>query len=275
LLSSEQHAGEPSPLDHPAPLSRDFTCDYGRTEVKDSKLKWVFLVVLLGSVLTLGGCKKKVAPPPPPPPPPPPAPTATLSASPDTIQPGQSSTLTWQTQNATDVELEGVGKVGPDGSRRVSPTQSTTYRLIAKGAGGTQEATARVTVTPPPAPPPQPTATEEEMFNQNVRDIFFDYDKYDIRPDQQMTLQGDAQWLSQHPNVRFTVEGHCDERGSTEYNLALGDNRATAVKNALVTAGVSADRIRTISYGKEKPFCTESNEQCWQQNRRGHFVYQK
>ncbi|MGZ4838288.1 MAG: peptidoglycan-associated lipoprotein Pal, partial [Terriglobales bacterium] len=128
---------------------------------------------------------------------------------------------------------------------------------------------------PPPAPVPQPTAPEEEMFNQNVRDIFFDYDKYDIRPDQQTTLQGDAQWLSQHSNVRFTVVGHCDERGSTEYNLALGDNRATAVKNALVQAGVSADRIRTISYGKEKPFCTESNEQCWQQNRRGHFAYQK
>jgi peptidoglycan-associated lipoprotein len=238
-------------------------------------MKWLFFVVLLASVLALGGCKKKVAPPPPPPPPPPAAPTATLSASPDTIQPGQGSTLTWQTQNATDVTLEGVGQVGPDGSRRVSPAQSTTYRLIAKGAGGTQEATARVTVTPPPAPAPQPTATEEEMFNQNIKDVFFDYDKYDVRPDQQTAVQGDAQWLAQHPNVRFTLEGHCDERGSTEYNLALGDNRATAVKNALVQAGVSADRIRTISYGKEKPFCTESNEQCWQQNRRGHFVYQK
>jgi peptidoglycan-associated lipoprotein len=133
-----------------------------------------------------------------------------------------------------------------------------------------------VTVTPPPAPvTSQPSATEEEMFNQNIKDIYFDYDKYDVRPDQQTALQGDAQWLSQHPNVRFTVEGHCDERGSTEYNLALGDNRATAVKNALVQAGVSGERIRTISYGKEKPFCTESNEHCWQQNRRGHFAYQK
>jgi peptidoglycan-associated lipoprotein len=238
-------------------------------------LKWFLFVVLLGSMLALGGCKKKVAPPPPPPPPPPAAPTATLSANPDTIQPGQSSTLTWETQNATDVTLEGVGPVGPGGSRRVSPTQSTTYRLIAKGAGGTKEATARVTVTPPPAPPPQPSATEEEMFNQNIKDIFFDYDKYDIRPDQQGALQADAAWLSQHSNVSFTIEGHCDERGSTEYNLALGDNRANAVKNALVQAGIAANRIRTISYGKEKPFCTESNEQCWQQNRRGHLVYQK
>jgi peptidoglycan-associated lipoprotein len=88
-------------------------------------------------------------------------------------------------------------------------------------------------------------------------------------------VQADARFLNQHPNINFTIEGHCDERGSTEYNLALGDNRANAVKNALAQAGVNASRIKTISYGKEKPFCTESNEQCWQQNRRGHFVYQR
>ena len=84
-----------------------------------------------------------------------------------------------------------------------------------------------------------------------------------------------AQFLQQHANLRFTLEGHCDERGSTEYNLALGDKRAAAVKEALVKGGVNGSRINTISYGKEKPFCTESNEQCWQQNRRGHFVLQK
>jgi len=244
--------------------------------VKHSKLKWRVLVLALASTLVLGACKKKTVAPPPPPPPPPPAPTASLSAYPDTIQAGQSTTLTWQTQNATDVTLEGIGKVDPNGSRSLSPAQSTTYRLSAKGAGGTQEATARVTVTPPPPPPaPPPTVSEEELFNQNVKDIFFDYDKYDIRPDQQAGMQADASWLAQRPNVKFTIEGHCDERGSTEYNLALGDNRANAVKNALVQAGVAADRIRTISYGKEKPFCTESNETCWQQNRRGHFVYQR
>ena len=108
-----------------------------------------------------------------------------------------------------------------------------------------------------------------------MKDIFFEYDKFDISPDQQAALRGDIDFLKQHANVRFTIEGHCDERGSTEYNLALGDNRANSVKNALVQGGVSADRIKTISYGKEKPFCTQSNEQCWQQNRRGHFVYQK
>jgi peptidoglycan-associated lipoprotein len=233
-------------------------------------------LILTGAaaLLLLAGCGKKKVAPPPPPPPPPPAPTASLSANPDTIQTGQSTTLTWQTQNATDVNIEGVGAVEASGSKTVSPTDSTTYRLTAKGPGGTQEATARVTVTQPP-PPPQPTLTEEQMFAQNVQDVFFDYDKYDIRPEAQQSLQQAAAFLKQHTNISFTIEGHCDERGSTEYNLALGQKRADSAKSALVQDGVNASRIRTISYGKEKPFCTESNEQCWQQNRRAHFVLQK
>ena len=243
--------------------------------MNNRKLKAFTLFIVVAAILTLGACKKKVAPPPPPPPPPPAAPTASLSASPDTVNPGQAATLTWQTTNATDVSIDGIGPVQPNGQHAVTPSQSTTYRLTAKGAGGTQEATARVTVTPPPAPPtpPAPNKTDEQMFNENIKDIYFDYDKYDLRPDQIATLQSDAQWLSQHANVSFTIEGHADERGSTEYNIALGDNRAQAVKNALVQSGVPANRIKTISYGKEKPFCTESNEQCWQQNRRAHFVY--
>ena len=244
--------------------------------MKQQRIRWTTLVLALAAVMTLGACKKKVAPPPPPPPPPPPAPTASLSASPDTIQKGQSTTLTWATTNATDISIDGIGAVEANGSHSVTPTDSTTYHLVAKGAGGTQEATARVTVTaPPPPPPPPPSPTEEELFARNVKDIFFDYDKSDIRADQQAALQGDIDFLKQHPNINFTVEGHCDERGSTEYNLALGDSRANSVKNALVQGGVNAANIKTISYGKEKPFCTESNEQCWQQNRRGHFVYQK
>ena len=117
--------------------------------------------------------------------------------------------------------------------------------------------------------------TDEQMFAQNIKDVYFDYDKSDIRADQQSSIQADVAFLQQHSNVTFTIEGHCDERSSTEYNLALGDNRASAVKNALVSAGIAADRIKTVSYGNEKPFCTESNESCWQQNRRGHFVYSK
>jgi peptidoglycan-associated lipoprotein len=234
------------------------------------------LVIALAMIVFLAACAKKVAPPPPPPPPAPNAPTASLSANPNTVDAGQPTTLTWQTTNATDVSIDGIGPVDLNGSRRVTPVDSTTYHLVAKGTGGTQDATARVTVNPAPAPPPAVTnVTEEELFAQNVKDIFFDYDKYDVRASEQGSLQADAQFLQQHPDIHITIEGHCDERGSTEYNLALGTNRADAVKNALIQAGVSGDRIKTITMGKEKPFCTESNESCWQQNRRGHFVYEK
>jgi peptidoglycan-associated lipoprotein len=181
--------------------------------------------------------------------------------TPNTIQGGQSASLTWQTSNATDVSIDGIGAVQPNGSQSVSPSESTTYHLTAKGSGGTQEATARLTVTqpPPPPPPPPPTVSDEDLFAQSVKDVYFDYDKADVRGDQQSSIQADAQFLAQHTNV----------------NITIGDQRASAVKNALTTLGVNASRIKTISFGKEKPFCNESNEACWQQNRRGHLVYQK
>jgi peptidoglycan-associated lipoprotein len=239
-------------------------------------VKWFLLMVALSALLTLGACGKKSTPPPPPPPPPPPAPTASISVNPNTVQAGQSASLTWQTSDATDVSIDGIGAVQPNGSQSVSPAESTTYHLTAKGSGGSQEATARLTVSQaPPPPPPTPSVSDEDLFSQNVKDVYFDYDKSDIRADQQSSLQADVQFLNQHANVNITIEGHCDERGSTDFNLALGDQRASAVKNALTAGGLSASRIKTISYGKEKPFCTESNEACWQQNRRGHLVYQK
>ena len=237
------------------------------------KTRNYLLIFGLTAGLMIVGCAKKKVTAPPPPPPPPPAPSASLSVNPDSIQQGQSTQLSWRTENATDVNIEGLGAVEPNGSKSVTPTGSTTYRLTAKGPGGTQEATARVTITSPPPPPV--SETEEQMFARNVQDVFFEYDSYDLRPDAQTSLTQAAQFLQQHANLRFTVEGHCDERGSTEYNLALGDKRAAAVKEALTKGGVNSNRVNTISYGKEKPFCTESNEQCWQQNRRGHFVLQK
>jgi peptidoglycan-associated lipoprotein len=239
--------------------------------------RWSTLAIIFGAILLWSACAKKAAPPPPPAPPAPPAPTASLSANPNTLDKGQSTTLTWQTTNATEVSIDGIGAVEASGSRQATPTDSTTYHLVAKGAGGTQEATARVTVNAPAPPPPAAATslTDEQAFAQSIKDVYFDYDKADIRGDQQGSIQADAQFLQQHSNIKFTVEGHCDERGSTEYNLALGTNRADAVKNALIQAGVAASRIKTISYGKEKPFCNESNEACWQQNRRGHFVYEK
>src|SRR5262245_56020555 len=202
--------------------------------MKQLSLRWVALASALGAILFLGACHKKQPPPPPPPPPAPAAPTASLTANPEAIDKGQSATLTWQTTNATDISIDAVGAVQANGTQQVSPAESTTYTLTAKGAGGTQTATARITVNapPPPPPPPAPSLTEEQLFAQNVKDIFFDYDKSDVRTDQQALVQANAAFLQQHPNMSVTLEGHCDERGSTEYNLALGDNRASSVKNA-------------------------------------------
>jgi peptidoglycan-associated lipoprotein len=109
-----------------------------------------------------------------------------------------------------------------------------------------------------------------EDLRVNVGDtVHFDYDKYDILEADHAALQRQASWLAKYPTVRVTVEGHCDERGTREYNLALGARRANAVKEYLVSLGVAAGRLETISYGKERPACTESTESCWAQNRRG------
>jgi peptidoglycan-associated lipoprotein len=233
------------------------------------------LIATLAVALSLAGCAKKVAKvQPPPPPAPAPAPTATLAANPSAVQPGQSSTLTWQTSNANEITIAGLGTLPASGSRSVTPSASTTYTLVAKGPGGTNEANARVTVTTPVASA-MPSPTDEDLFRRNVKDVFFDYDKYAIRPDEAPVVQNDEGFLAQHPSIKVLVEGHCDDRGSEEYNIALGTSRAESVKQALVQQGVSANRVRTISYGKEKPFCTEDNEQCWQQNRVDHFAFDR
>lgn len=242
-----------------------------------STIQWCATAFVLATVLTVSGCHKKTALSPPAPPSPPAAPTAAISMSPSCIQAGQAASLTWQTSDATDVSIDGIGAVEPNGSQSVSPTESTTYYLTAKGAGGTQDATSRLTITQP-APPPMasiPNVTDQNLFSRQIKDVYFDYDKSDIRSDQQTSIQADVAFLTAHTDITLTVEGHCDERGSDEYNVALGDERASAVTNALKAAGVSASRINTVSYGKEKPFCTESNEACWQENRRGHFVDMK
>ena len=238
-----------------------------------SKRKWTLALATLLLVALLGGCKKKVTPPPPAPPPPPAAPTATLSADPASIESGHSSTLTWSTQNADNVTLDGTA-VEVNGTRSVSPTQTTTYHLTAKGAGGSQDAEATVTVTqpPPPPPPPPPAASDEEVFSQNVKDIYFDFDKSDLRPEAQQTLAHMAETMKAHPNWVVQIAGNCDERGSTEYNLALGERRAKSALDYLTQNGVSASSLKTISYGKEKPVCTESNEDCFQRNRHDAFT---
>jgi len=223
------------------------------------------------------GCSHKVANQAPTPAPaavtPPAQPTVTLQASRNDISSGQSVTLRWSATNATSVSVTPeVGSVATEGSANVSPTQSTTYMATATGPGGSATANARVTVT---VPAPVASATTqpslEEMFTKEVQDAFFDYDKASIRADARSALTKTAEFLRSYPRVAIVIEGHCDERGSTEYNVALGDRRSYAAKDFLMSQGVTADRIQTLSYGKERPFCTQANESCWQQNRRAHF----
>ena len=251
------------------------------------------VAILLASMLFVfvSGCGKKKVPPPPPPPrttaeritPPPPSVEkpviASFTAEPSTIERGQSSTLTWSISGATDMSIDhGIGAVQSRGQRQVFPAATTTYTLTAIGPGGSDTKTATVTVSTAPPPPPPPTGPKlsgAEMLQQQAQDAFFDYDKSDIRPDARDALTHDAQLLkqifSQDPNFIVVIEGHCDERGSAEYNLALGDRRSTAAREFLASLGIPADRMKTISYGKERPQCTEANEACWQRNRRAHL----
>jgi peptidoglycan-associated lipoprotein len=251
-------------------------------------------IVLAATLAMFGaGCKKKVpAPPPPPAPAPPPAPpaprpaaptVASFTAEPTSIQRGQSATLRWEVSGSvTNVSIDqGVGTVQNTGNRRVSPSDSTTWTLTATGPGGstTASATVNVSAPPPPPPPPAPQATArtiDQAIASDIQDAFFDYDKTDIRSDARDALTRDASALrailSEFPSATIMIEGHCDERGSAEYNLGLGDRRASSAKEFLQGLGVPADRLKTISYGKERPQCTEQNETCWQKNRRVHFV---
>jgi peptidoglycan-associated lipoprotein len=246
--------------------------------------------------LFAAGCKKK-APISPPPPPTggntsttttetgrPSAPVvASFSAEPTTIQRGQSSTLRWEvTGTVTSVTIDQtIGSVQNTGNRRVFPSQPTTYTLTATGPGGSTTASASVTVTEPVEPPPptiQPPPGGGGTLDTRIgrlQDIYFDYDKSDVRGDAQSILQQDATALkaiiADFPSATIIIEGHCDDRGSAEYNLGLGDRRASSVKDSLTQLGVPAERLQTISYGKERPQCTDANESCWQKNRRAHF----
>jgi peptidoglycan-associated lipoprotein len=257
-----------------------------------SKRKLITIWIALSLAMFAAGCKKK-APPPPPPPPPAPAPApapakpaaptvAQFSAEPTTIQRGQSSTLRWEVGgDVTSVTIDNaIGTVQNTGNRRVFPSDSTTYTLTASGPGGSTTASATVSVTSPPPPPPPPAAAApkasmEQRLSTDVQDAYFDYDKSDVRADARDTLTRDAgaikAILADFPSASIVVEGHCDERGSAEYNLGLGDRRSSSAKDFLVQLGIPADKVKTISYGKERPQCTESDETCWQKNRRAHF----
>lgn len=247
------------------------------------RIRNVSMVVAMAA-LAIAGCKKHVAannPAPAPTPAPQAAarPTITLRATPATLDRGQAATLQWDAKNATSVQIQpALGTVTANGSKSVNPTSSVTYTATATGPGGTASDSARVTVRVPAAPAarndtrPAPNVSLADLFKQNIQLIYFDYDKAEIRPDQVSRLQADATWLKQHPGVKFTVEGHCDDRGSEEYNLSLGDRRANAVKEFLLKQGVPQTSMNTISYGEERPLCREDNEGCFSQNRRAAFT---
>jgi peptidoglycan-associated lipoprotein len=247
----------------------------------------VIALVLISLVFAGTGCGKKNVGPATPPaarppapvetPPTPPAPTITLSVSPAAIMQGQSSTLSWRTTNAIEVTIDGgVGTVEAAGSRALTPSTSTTYRARATGPGGVADAEARITVSAEEAAPVVPGTArrlnDAEFFAANIKDAFFDYDSYSLRDDARQAMMESARLLKERPNIRLTIEGHCDERGSEAYNLALGDKRANAAKDFLVSQGIEPARIDTIGYGEEKPFATGHDEDSWKQNRRAHLV---
>lgn len=247
-------------------------------------------------VLFATGCAKKTAvatPPPPPPvketPPPPPPPAkpaiSSFAAEPSTVVKGSPATLRWSVSGASDISIDqGIGSVQASGTRQVFPSSDTTYTLIARGVGGTSSATVTVRVTQPAAPPPPPPPTARrsagEFLSQEVQDAFFDYDKFDIREDARGVLTSDAAALKRffsddnYAGTSIVIEGHCDERGSDAYNVALGDKRAQAAFDFLKGLGVTEGRMKTVSYGKERPQCAEGTEACWQKNRRVHFSAQ-
>jgi peptidoglycan-associated lipoprotein len=240
---------------------------------------------ILALVIGNTGCSKKVKPTPPPPPkvepapppepPKPPAPKITLKVAPAAIEKGQSASLTWQSEGATNVTIDnGIGVVDTAGSRSIQPDVSTTYTAKVSNVSGSAVAEARITVTipPPPPPPPAPVITDADFFASNIKDAFFDFDQFSIREDARQILTANARALADRPGIRISIEGYCDERGSEKYNLVLGDKRANTVKDFLISLGVNASRIDTISYGEEKNFCEEHTEACWQSNRRAHFV---
>lgn len=253
---------------------------------RPTDLKLIAICVLLLCFALVTGCHKEVPAPTTPAeaptavaaPPTPGPPTCTLTAIPATVSSGQAVTLDWTSTNATKVSLSpGLGPEQAEGSTSVTPTSSTTYAINLTGPGGEGECSARVTVTPPAAP----SVSESNLPAGNpgaaavsnmLQDAFFDFAKSDLRPDGQTALSHDASYLKNHPDVKIQIGGYCDQRGSEEYNLGLGERRAESAKNFLVNLGVASDRITTISYGKDRPFCTETTEDCYQQNRRAHVT---
>jgi peptidoglycan-associated lipoprotein len=183
--------------------------------------------------------------------------------------------LTWDSSNTSSLSIDGgIGNVAGSGSIVVSPASSTTYTAVATGPGGEGRASTRVTVLEPRPPVDVSTDADkiqEAINNGSVRPVFFDYDKADLSEESKGILRENARVFRLYPQAKVAVEGHCDERGTEEYNLALGDRRAVAAKDFLVELGVDPAQLDTISYGEEQPFNPGHDEASWAQNRRAHF----
>ena len=237
------------------------------------------LISACALTLVVAGCNKKPPKATPSTYTPPPAavkPTVSLSADKTTINPGESAKLTWTSTDANNVSIAPeVGAVTAQGTTTVTPARSTTYTITASGPGGNADATVSIAVNTAPVTEAPKTSSIDELFLQEVADAYFDYDSAELRPDARQAIQKDAAFFKQYPTMRVTIEGHCDERGSTEYNLALGQRRANAVMQYLVSLGIPESRLNATSWGKEKPFCMEATEACYAKNRRGHFVQAK
>jgi peptidoglycan-associated lipoprotein len=160
--------------------------------------------------------------------------------------------------------------VGPSGSSSATPLGSGS-KSAGEGRAGT---TSESSVPPTSSSLDQLKAGKPPITSASspLKDVLFEFDSYDLRGNARDVLRGNAEWLKSNPSARIEVEGHCDERGTSEYNLALGAKRSQTAKDYLVSLGISPERISTISYGEEIPMCTESNENCWRQNRRARFV---
>ena len=206
-----------------------------------------------------------------------PMPTVTLTASPNTIARGEQTTLSWTATNTMSLLINsGIGNVADSGSLVVSPRESTTYTATATGSRGEATSSTRVTVMPRSA---RALITSTDLDNLQraveegkIQPLFFEYDKAGITAGGERVLKENARWFKQFRDTTIVIEGHCDERGTEEYNLALGDRRAQTAKAYLVQLGIDPARMETISFGEERPFAPGYDEAAYRLNRRAHFI---
>ncbi len=255
--------------------------------MKRNSCNLFFCFLFLGLIL-VPACRTNPPPPRPDPPPtrtetpdpdlpPAPAPTVSLAATPSTIERGEHTSLKWSSKDGTSLVIDnGIGNVRAAGEIVISPGESTTYMATVRGRGGEDRASTRVTVLDPPTRDPGVLSSEQELGGKiqdgTIKLVYFAYDKAQLSATAKETLQHNAIHFRQHSTVKFVVEGHCDERGSEEYNLALGDRRGIAVRDYLIQLGIERGRMQAVSYGEEQPLDTRKNEKAFTRNRRAQFT---